>query len=113
MPHMLQRHGRYLVLLAVLLVGSFLYLNAPYQTHEYTANLVGFPGDPSLPARVERAEQAYRKVLEKRQWLIKKHGPSASQVVLCVHCIFCAPLSELTAVQIPTGPRPLASIYGL
>ena len=70
--------------MAVLLVGSFFYLNAPYPTHEYTANVVGFPGDPSLPARVERAEQSYKKVIEKRQELIKKHGPSSSQVVMFV-----------------------------
>ena len=78
----IQRHPRYVVLLAVLLVGSFLYLSAPYPTFEYTAQTVGFPGDPSLASRVQRAEKAYMKVLEKRKALIKKHGPSPSQVVL-------------------------------
>lgn len=82
MLHMLQRHPRYALLLAVLVIGSFLYLSAPYPTHEYTANVVGFPGDPTLSARVERAEKSYQKVVEKRQALIKKHGPSSSQVVM-------------------------------
>ncbi|GJE96159.1 methyltransferase domain-containing protein [Phanerochaete sordida] len=82
MIHSLQRHPKYVVLLVVLVVGSFLYLSAPYPTHDYTASLVGFPGDTNLPARVERAEKSYRRVVEKRQELIKKHGPSSSQVVM-------------------------------
>lgn len=80
----LQRHPRYVLLLAFLLVGSFLYLNAPYASLEYTAQTAGFPGDPTLPSRVERAEKTYQKVLEKRQALIKKHGPSPSQVMMYV-----------------------------
>lgn len=82
MLHTLQRYPRYVVLLAVLIIGSLLYLNAPYSYHGYTAQTAGFPGDPSLPSRVERAEQAYQKVIQKRQELIKKHGPSPSQVMM-------------------------------
>jgi hypothetical protein len=112
MPHILQRHGRSLALVAVLVVGSFLYLNAPYPTYEYTANVVGFPGDSSLPARVERAEQTYKKVVEKRQQLIKKHGPSSSQIVMHV-LISLSSLLKLILAQVPTRPRPLACIHRL
>ena len=84
MPHVLQRHPRYVRLAAFLVVSSFLYLRAPYPIHDYSATTVGYPGDPSLPSRVERAELAYRQVVEKRQSLIRKHGPSPSQVLLYV-----------------------------
>ena len=112
MIHLLQRHPKYVVLLAVLVVGSFLYLNAPYPTHDYTATVVGFPGDPSLPSRVERAERSYKKVLEKRQDLIKKHGPSPSQVVLYVVQILCSD-GRLIRVQVPSEPGPMARIHRL
>ncbi|EKM48925.1 uncharacterized protein PHACADRAFT_265979 [Phanerochaete carnosa HHB-10118-sp] len=82
MLYSLQRHPKYVVLFLVLAVGSFLYLSAPYPTHDYTANVIGFPGDPSLPARVERAEKSYKKVVAQRQDMIKKHGPSPSQVMM-------------------------------
>ena len=101
MIYSLQRHPKYVVLLAVLAVGSFLYLNAPYPTHDYTANLVGFPGDPSLPSRVERAEKSYSKVVEKRQELIKKHGPSPSQVVMYVAAM-SYPRCQLMPLQVPS-----------
>lgn len=90
MPHILQRYPRYIVLVAVLIVGSFLYLQAPYSSPILPASYTGLPGDPSLPARIKRAEHAYQKVLEKRPEFIKQHGPSPSQVVMCVDHRFVA-----------------------
>lgn len=82
MPHIFQRYPRYILLLIVLIVCSFLYFNTPYSSHVHPAGYVGLPGDPNLPLRVQRAERAYQKVIEKRQALLKKHGPSPSQVVM-------------------------------
>ncbi|KAF7797831.1 hypothetical protein EIP86_009037 [Pleurotus ostreatoroseus] len=82
MPHIFQRHPRIILLVAVLIVGSFLFLHAPYSSPVHPASYTGLPGDPSLPARIQRAEHAYQKVLEKRPELVKQHGPSPSQVVM-------------------------------
>lgn len=82
MPSVLQRYPRFILLLTFILVCSFLYYQPPYASHVHPANYVGLPSDPSLPSRVQRAEKAYQKVVEKRQVLLKKHGPSPSQVVM-------------------------------
>lgn len=46
------------------------------------------PPDPSLHGRVERAEGIYKGVLEQRDALIKKFGPSPAQVVMYVSLLF-------------------------
>ena len=84
MPHIFQRHPRYILLLIVILVGSFLFFQGTLTPHVHSTSVVGLPGDPSLPARVQRAGKAYQRVLEKRQKLIEKYGPSPSSIVMCV-----------------------------
>ena len=80
-----QRHPRYVVLLALLLLGSFLLLSpsetfTPYRaTYAPTAIL-----DHTLPARIAHSEEIYGRTLDRRQAMIKKYGPDPSQVVMCV-----------------------------
>ena len=84
MPHIFQRYPRYILLILFVLVGSFLFFQGAFTPHVHSASFVGLPGDPHLPARVQRAERAYQKVLEKRQELIQKHGPSPSSIMMYV-----------------------------
>ncbi|KAI0691827.1 methyltransferase domain-containing protein [Cytidiella melzeri] len=76
---MLQRPSRYIAAVAIVVIVTFLYLSTR-TGHTYKANTI--PSDPTLPSRIERAERTYRTVLQKRHDLIKKHGPSPSQIVM-------------------------------
>ncbi|PCH42835.1 hypothetical protein WOLCODRAFT_102669 [Wolfiporia cocos MD-104 SS10] len=79
-----QRHPRYAVLLAALLFATVFLLSpddaiARHFSHR-TSSAIFDPRDTT--ARVARAEIAYERTLERRQDMIKKFGPSPSQVVM-------------------------------
>lgn len=78
------RHPKYVLSVILILVTTFYFLS-PYQTSQ---PLVTTPptamkyGDSDLPARMERADRQYNKVLHDRQGLIRKFGPTPSDVVM-------------------------------
>ncbi|THH14036.1 hypothetical protein EW146_g6247 [Bondarzewia mesenterica] len=83
------RHPRYTLLLSVVLVLS-LFLLLPDTTYNYNSFYPssGAPSvvrtvtsDVSLPARVARGERIYQKMLAKRRGLIRKFGPSTTDVI--------------------------------
>lgn len=80
-----QRHPRYVLFLAGLLAVTFFLLSSSHSEHQLRSpHALGLPPDPSLPARVTQAEEIYKGVLEQRESLIKKFGPSPAQVVMYV-----------------------------
>ncbi|CCM04155.1 uncharacterized protein FIBRA_06317 [Fibroporia radiculosa] len=78
-----QRHPRYVVLLAVLVFGTFVFIspNDTFSSHlgSYQINRLV---DLDLPDRVAHAETMYERTLDRRQDMIKKFGPNPSQVVM-------------------------------
>ena len=75
-------HPRYALSVLLILAATFYFLN-PYETHLFlTAPPSASYNDHDLPARMERAERIYGKVLHDRQGLIRKFGPTPSDVVM-------------------------------
>ncbi|KAF9816976.1 hypothetical protein IEO21_03741 [Rhodonia placenta] len=78
-----QRHPRYAVLLAVLLLGTFFLLSPDDPLFVTTHRPRAAPlADRTLPARVAHAEAAYQRTIARRHDMIKKFGPSPNQVVM-------------------------------
>ena len=80
-----QRHPRYALFISGLIFIAFFLLssNSDYSLHP-TSRTSGLPPDPSLPGRVARAEEIYKDMLDQRQELIRKFGPTPAQVVMYV-----------------------------
>ena len=81
-----QRHPRYALSVLVILVTTFYFLN-PYETSQpllAPPPSVASHNEHDLPTRMERAETIYNKVLRDRQGLIRKFGPTPSDVAMCV-----------------------------
>ncbi|OCH89385.1 hypothetical protein OBBRIDRAFT_794339 [Obba rivulosa] len=80
-----QRHPRYALAFAAIVLTSFWYLSSYepgpslYRGHVDTA---GLPRDPDIYNRVARSERIYQRSVEQRHELIKKWGPSPSQIVM-------------------------------
>lgn len=80
------RHPRYALGAFLVLVTIFYFLN-PFDSSQTL--LVQPPpsinyGDHDLPARLERSERIYTKVLNARQGLIRKFGPTPIDVAMYV-----------------------------
>lgn len=80
MPAVWQRHPRYFLLVALVLTATFLLLN-PYQPPS-TDSYAAYIRDSTLPARIERAERVYQKVIADRKDLIQKFGPTSRDIVM-------------------------------
>lgn len=78
-----QRHPRYFIFVAVVLVVTFLTLG-PYDLPGGGYVSYGTVGDHSLPQRMARAEKIYQKVLVDRQGLINQFGPTPEDIDMCV-----------------------------
>ncbi|KAG1751869.1 hypothetical protein EDB19DRAFT_1674259, partial [Suillus lakei] len=66
--------------------------------------------DGTLPARLERAERVYQKVIASRKDLIQRYGTSSRDIVMYVpptHQCCCGEF------QVPTKQRSMASIHCL
>ncbi|EIW75021.1 hypothetical protein CONPUDRAFT_132617 [Coniophora puteana RWD-64-598 SS2] len=85
MSHVWQRHPRYALLVAFVLLGTFLFLNPFSDSSDLSSNPSAFAAyirDTSLPAKLARAEQVYTKTLKSRQELIHRHGPTAHDILM-------------------------------
>lgn len=85
-----QRHPRYTLSILLIIIATLCFLN-PYQISQpmLAPALSATKQDDDLPARLERAERIYNKVLQARQGLIRKFGPTPSEVTMCVTRISC------------------------
>ncbi|KAH9942863.1 methyltransferase domain-containing protein [Amylocystis lapponica] len=77
-----QRHPRYAVILFAFVLTTFVLLSP---TEEFAASSAPsyaprVPPAPQLPARIARAERRYQRMLNQRHDMIKKYGPSPTQV---------------------------------
>lgn len=86
MPLVSPRNSRYIIVIVTFLVLTFFYfhqhdLPSP-ETFSPPLSGTGRPSHSDLPGRIANSERKYQKVLEQRQGLIRKHGPSPSQVVM-------------------------------
>ena len=85
MALMLQRNPRYVLLVLVVCAITFFFVTNSNFGHTYAPiDVSGLPSDPSLANRIARSEKMYQRTLEKREGLLKKHGPTPSQVVMYV-----------------------------
>ncbi|KAG6377921.1 methyltransferase domain-containing protein [Boletus reticuloceps] len=78
MPLVWQRHPRYFISVAIVIITTIYLLN-PYQslrTDLYEPSI----RDSDLSARVERAEQVYSKMVSDRKEMIRKFGPTARDI---------------------------------
>ena len=80
-----QRHPRYTLSVLVIIITTICFLS-PYQT-EPTALApppVSFTPDSDLSARLELSETIYQKIVQARQGLIRKFGPTPGEVAMYV-----------------------------
>lgn len=81
LPLLGQRHPRYTIALAGLVLCAYWFLSSsapPLRPVRYNAN-------HDLKARIEREERKYRDMLPQRHDLITRFGPTPAQVVMYVH----------------------------
>ena len=76
-----QRHPRYAIVV-VFIVLTTTYLLRPYLIEAPPASTLVLIRDNGLPGRLTRAESAYEKMLERRQKMIEKHGPTPFDVAM-------------------------------
>ncbi|KAG2139810.1 methyltransferase domain-containing protein [Suillus bovinus] len=81
MPVVWQRHPRYFLLVALVLTSTFILLS-PYGSPLSTDSYAAYIRDNTLPARLERAERVYQKVIAGRKNLIQRYGPSSRDIVM-------------------------------
>ncbi|KAI0944248.1 hypothetical protein AcW1_002003 [Taiwanofungus camphoratus] len=78
-----QRHPRYAALLFLCFLATFVLLSPRDALRAIPIRPASYlPPDESLPARVLRADRIYDRTLDRRQDMIRKFGPSPSQVVM-------------------------------
>jgi len=98
MLHFIQRHVRYILLVLAIFTlvlffvtpedfpDAFSSIGAspakPTTTTTTTRSSEGLASDPNLSRRLARSERTYQDMLQRRQGLIAKHGPNASQVLM-------------------------------
>ncbi|EMD32703.1 hypothetical protein CERSUDRAFT_87731 [Gelatoporia subvermispora B] len=80
-----QRHPRYALALAAVVLTAFWYLS-PYEAapslYHPPLDTTGLPRDPDLRNRIARSERIYQRTIEQRQELIKKWGPTPTDIVM-------------------------------
>lgn len=80
-----QRHPRYFIFVAVVLVLTFITLGpVPLPGRGEPLVVYGTVGDHNLPERIERSERIYQKTLKDREGLIKQFGPTPDDIEMCV-----------------------------
>lgn len=84
MPAAWQRHPRYFILVALVISATIYLLNPGYQTPLRTDSYAAYIRDTELPARLERAERVYSKVVADRKEMIRKYGPTPRDIAMCV-----------------------------
>lgn len=78
-----QRHPRYFLFMALIVMATIYFLipsQSPIQSNSFAALV----RDTGLPARLERAEQVYQKVISDRKDMIRKYGPTPRHIHMCV-----------------------------
>jgi hypothetical protein len=83
MPLVWQRHPRYFISVAMVILTTIYLLN-PYQSPLRTDLYEISIRDSELPARLERAERVYSKVVGERKEMIQKFGPTARDILMYV-----------------------------
>jgi hypothetical protein len=80
-----QRHPRYALSILLILATTFyfLWLDPTSSPSLHPPLSSANHNDHDLPARMERAERIYNKILHDRQSLIRKFGPKPTDVVMC------------------------------
>lgn len=81
MPAVWQRHPRYFLIVALVLTTTF-FLLSPYESPLSTDSYAAYIRDSTLPARLERAERVYQKVIAGRKNLIHRYGTSSRDIVM-------------------------------
>jgi hypothetical protein len=112
MPVVWQRHPRYFLLVALVLTTTF-FLLSPYESPLSTDSYAAYIRDNTLPARLERSERVYQKVIAGRKDLIQRYGPNSRDIVMCVPPAHYSCCGELNIFQVPTRQGSMASIHCL
>ncbi|KIJ13012.1 hypothetical protein PAXINDRAFT_170900 [Paxillus involutus ATCC 200175] len=81
MPSTWQRHPRYFIVVALIILAT-IYLANPYQHSVRPDSFAAYIRDNELPARLERAEGVYSKVIADRKEMIRKHGPTPRDILM-------------------------------
>lgn len=81
MPVVWQRHPRYFLLVALVLTTTF-FLLSPYESPLSTDSYAAYIRDNTLPARLERSERVYQKVIAGRKDLIQRYGTNSRDIVM-------------------------------
>ncbi|KAI6039099.1 methyltransferase domain-containing protein [Pisolithus marmoratus] len=79
MPSTWNRHPRYLLLIA-LVISATVYLLIPSQPSISSDSFASLVRDTSLPARLQRAERVYQKVISDRKDMIRKYGQTSRNI---------------------------------
>jgi hypothetical protein len=113
-----QRHPRYTLGVLLVLVVTFYFLSPYYETSQPLLAPPPTPAtynDHDLPARMERAERIYNKILHNRQGLIHKFGPTPSDVVMSVFFLIAFQLRSTIGIhficQVSSRQGSVARLY--
>lgn len=90
MPSVFQRHPRYSLLSALILLSTFLLLASQHTSSPYSFS-ASTSSTTDLQTRLNVAERIYQKTLMQREGLIKKFGPTPERVTPCVRSRFSFP----------------------
>ncbi|KAF9219871.1 hypothetical protein BS17DRAFT_740073 [Gyrodon lividus] len=81
MPSAWQRHPRYFIFVALVILATIYILN-PYQSPVRTDSYAAYIRDNELPARLARAEHVYSKMIAGRKEMIRKYGPTPRDILM-------------------------------
>ncbi|KAH7882564.1 methyltransferase domain-containing protein [Phlebopus sp. FC_14] len=81
MPSIWQRQPRYFIFVALLILASILAFN-PYHSTLRTDSYTAYLRDHDLPARLQRSEHVYSRVIANRKEMIQKYGPTPKDILM-------------------------------
>lgn len=111
MPGIWNRHPRYSLLVFVVLAATLYFLVPVHYEHSVAPHFT--LKDNDLPSRMARASRIYDKVLEDRKKLMKTFGPTPKDISMSVALLCLYEYPSLSALQVPRGQVPLASLHSL
>lgn len=90
-----------------------IYLLNPYQSPLRTDLYEISIRDNELPARLERAERVYSKVVGDRKEMIRKFGPTARDISMYANHFYLRLQPKRNSFQVPARQGTMATLYRL
>lgn len=105
MPLVWQRHPRYFISVAAVILTTIYLLNyyqSPVRPDLYDISI----RDSGVSARLEQAERAYEKVVGDRKEMLRKFGPTPKDLSMYVELLSSTTSSERVSFRFPEDKYP-------